>query len=92
MKEFLDHGTCSYQEAELFAMMLESHCAATGRADSASRAWRRATFASSAIAILAISLSLWTSGILTAPLAFAFAVLSYFGLFSAFVLMMSRWR
>jgi hypothetical protein len=60
--KFIDSKDWEWKAAELYCLILEHHCASTGRANAAARTWRLASIGSWVVTIVTICLAFALSG------------------------------
>jgi hypothetical protein len=88
--KFIDNKDWEWKAAELYSLLIEHHCASTGRANASARAWRLAGIGSWIVTIITICLALGLSGKVDLVLVLAFGVIAFFVLICALVVIYSQ--
>ena len=88
--KFIDNKDWEWKATELYCLLIEHHCASTGRANAAARAWRLASIGSWIVTIITVCLALGLSGKVQIAFVFAFGVIALFFLISALAVIYSR--
>ena len=88
--KFIDSKDWEWKAAELYSLVIEHHCASTGRANAAAHTWRLTSIGSWIITIVALCLALALSGKVELALVFAFGVMAFLVLIGALAVIYSR--